>query len=88
MADVFLTINGKDEKTFLQAYNHDIKSVSEIGLDWPSLVKIHDYYKGIVVNKLEIAAQEMFLQLKTIKGAHTVKYRIKDPEHLIDKIIR
>lgn len=88
MTDVFQTINGKDEKTFLQAYNHNIKSVSEIGLDWPSLVKIHDYYRGVVVNKLEIAAQEMFLQLKTIKGAHTVKYRIKDPEHLIDKIIR
>lgn len=88
MADVFQTINGKDEKSFLMAYNHDIEAVSEIGLDWASLVEIHDYYKGIMVNKLEIAAQELFLQLKTIKGAHTVKYRIKDPEHLIDKIIR
>lgn len=88
MVDVFHTINGKDEKSFLQSYNHDIKSVAEIGIDWPSLVEIHDYYKGVIVNKLEIAAQEMFFQLKTIKGAHTVKYRIKDPEHLIDKIIR
>lgn len=88
MSDVFQTINGKDEKTFLSAYNHDIKAVSEIGLDWASLVGIHDYYKGTISSKLEIAAQVLFLQLKTIKGAYAVKYRIKDPEHLIDKIIR
>ena len=88
MDKVFETINGKDEGEFLEAYSHDIKSVSEIGLEWKSLIEIHDYYKGIVRNKLEITAQELFLQLKSIKGAHTVKYRIKDPEHLIDKIIR
>jgi ppGpp synthetase/RelA/SpoT-type nucleotidyltranferase len=88
MENVFLTINGKDEQTFLMTYSHNYKSVSEIGLDWQTLVGIHDYYLGIVKNKLEIAAQELFLDLKSIKGAHTVKYRIKDPEHLIDKIIR
>lgn len=88
MKNVFHTINGKDEQTFLKAYNHNYKSVSEIGLDWQTLVGIHDYYLGIVKNKLEIAAQELFLDLKSIEGVHTIKYRIKDPEHLIDKIIR
>lgn len=88
MENVFLTINGKDEQTFLKTYNHNYKSVSEIGLDWQTLVGIHDYYLGIVKNKLEIAAQELFLDLKSIEGVHTIKYRIKDPEHLIDKIIR
>lgn len=89
MENLFLTINGDTEKDFLKKYNHnDIESVAEIGLDWPTLVGIHDYYLGVVVNKLEIAAQELFLDLKTINGAHTVKYRIKDPAHLIDKIIR
>ena len=88
MEDVFLKVNGKDEKVFLQTYNHGIKAVSEIGLDWASLVRIHNYYKSTVVYGLELAAQEMFLKLKAINGAHTVKYRIKDPEHLIDKIIR
>ena len=88
MENVFLTINGKDEQTFLKAYKHNYKSVSEIGLDWQTLVGIHDYYLGIVKNKLEIAAQELFLDLKSIEGVHTIKYRIKDPEHVIDKIIR
>lgn len=88
MENVLLTINGKDEQAFLKTYNHNYKSVSEIGLDWQTLVAIHDYYLGIVRNKLEIAAQELFLDLKSIKGAHTVKYRIKDPEHIVDKIIR
>ena len=88
MENVFLTINGKDEQAFLKTYNHNYKSVSEIGLDWQTLVGIHDYYLGIVKNKLEIAAQELFLDLKSIEGVHTIKYRIKDPEHVIDKIIR
>lgn len=83
-----LTINGKDEKSFLAEYNHDYTSVSKVGLTWADLVSIHDYYQGVVKNKLEVVAQAVFLDLKSLGGAHTVKYRIKDPEHLIDKIIR
>lgn len=88
MENVFLTINGKNEHDFLSAYNHKHKSVAEIGLDWQTLVSIHDQYLGVIKSKLELAAQELFLDLKSIKGAYAVKYRIKDPEHLIDKIIR
>lgn len=89
MEKVFLTINGDDEQTFLKKHKHtDIESVTEIGLDWTELVGIHDYYSSLVVNKLEIAAQEQFLELKNLNGVHTVKYRIKNPSHLVDKIIR
>lgn len=83
-----LTINGKDERSFLAEYNHDYTSVSKVGLAWEDLVSIHDYYQSVVKDKLEAVARLFFFELKSIGGAHTVKYRIKDPEHLIDKIIR
>lgn len=83
------TINGKDEQTFLAHYNHnDIKSVSEIGLDWAALVDLHDYYRDSMQGPLEIIAETLFKKLRTIKGVHIIKYRVKDPEHLIDKVIR
>ena len=85
---VFETINGKDEQTFLKSYYHDINSVSEIGLDWKNLVSIHDYYRASVMGKLELAAQNVFLDLKTIPKAHIVSYRVKDPEHVVNKAIR
>ena len=84
----FRKINGKTEKEFLSSYNYSFTSVSEIGLDWAKLVEIHDFYKGFVVNKLELMAQTIFLIVKGIKGIHSIKYRVKDPEHLVEKIIR
>jgi ppGpp synthetase/RelA/SpoT-type nucleotidyltranferase len=36
----------------------------------------------------EPAAKEIVERLITLKTVHSVKYRIKDPEHLIEKIIR
>ena len=83
------TINGKDEQTYLTHYNHsDIKSVSEIGLDWAALVDLHDYYRDSMLGPLEIIAESLFKKLRTIKGVYIIKYRVKDPEHLIDKVIR
>ena len=86
--DKVLTINGKDENSFLRAYCHDEKSVSEIGLDWTALVDLHDYYCNNVQGSLNMIAQQMAQKLMAIKGAYIVRSRVKDPEHIIDKIIR
>lgn len=89
MTKEVLRINGKDEIEFLKAYHHDgICSVSEIGLDWNSLVEMYEYYNNYVVGDLDLVAQKVAKNLKSIKGAYIVKYRIKDPEHLVDKAIR
>lgn len=82
-----LKINGKSEKEFLASYYHNHESVSEIGLEWPTLVELHDYYKNFVYN-LGLTAQGEFVKLRDIKGAYIVKYRVKDPEHVVDKAIR
>ena len=83
-----LTINGKDEKAFLAAYLHDLKSVEEVGLNWEALVDLHDFYCNNTMGTLDLIAQQVSQKLKAIKGAYIVRYRVKDPEHVIDKIIR
>lgn len=84
-----LTINGKDEKAFLKCYNHkDIKSVKSIGLKWSDLVDLHDHYCKYVKNDLELKAPQLHSEMVQIKGAYIVRYRVKDPEHLVNKIIR
>ena len=83
-----LTINGKDEKDFLVAYLHNNKSVEELGLKWANLVELHDHYCNNVRDSLNLIAQQVSQKLMAIKGAYIVRYRVKDPEHIIDKIIR
>lgn len=83
-----LTINGKDEQAFLAAYLHDIKSVEEVGLNWCALVDLYDHYCSNVQGMLNMIAQQVVQKLMAIKGAYIVRYRVKDPEHVIDKVIR
>lgn len=83
-----LTINGKDEQSFLASYLHDNKSVEEVGLNWAALVELHDFYCNSTIGTLDLIAQQVSQKLKSIKGAYIVKYSLKDPEHVIDKIIR
>lgn len=83
-----LTINGKNEQEFLAAYHHAYKSVEEIGLQWKSLVELYDHYCKYVKDDLELKAPQLHEEMLKIKGAYIVKYRVKDPEHLVDKAIR
>lgn len=82
-----LTINGLREKDFLTKYNHTQLSVSEIGLDWNRLVAIFERHRNRC-GFLSQIEEEVQKQLKDIPGAYIVRSRVKDPEHLIDKIIR
>mgnify|MGYP002623874150 CR=1 FL=1 len=89
MADEkILKINGKDEQAFLATYLYDLKSVEEVGLNWAALVDLHDFYCNNTMGTLDLIAQQVSQKLKAIKGAYIVRYRVKDPEHVIDKIIR
>lgn len=81
------TINGMSEEQFLAKYYHKHNSVSEIGLDWKQLVDLHDFYKSSYYH-LNTLAQGEYIKLRDINGAYIVKYRVKDPEHVVDKAIR
>ena len=83
-----LMINGKNEQEFLAAYHHAYKSVEEIGLEWKLLVDLYDHYCKYVKDDLALKAPLLHEEMLKVKGAYIVKYRVKDPEHLIDKAIR
>lgn len=82
-----LLINGLDEQTFLRKYLHDNEGVSEIGLDWKDLVELYeDYCRNIPY--FEMFANSVHQELRKVTGAYMIKYRVKDAEHVIDKVIR
>lgn len=80
-------INGLDEKSFLKKYFHVQESVREFGLEWKNLVKMFDDYQANILT-LEDLAKNEYQELRNIEGAYLVKYRVKNPEHFIDKVIR
>jgi putative GTP pyrophosphokinase len=77
----------RDVKTFLQKYNHTDKEFKTTGFDWNDLLKISDDYDSIKKD-LESTGKYLVDRFIAIKKAHSVRFRLKDNEHLIDKLIR
>lgn len=72
---------------FFEKYGVDEDDFTKTGLDWNELVAIReDHTKNR--DRLGAAAGNVAERLTTIGQVHTVKTRIKDPDHLIEKIIR
>lgn len=72
---------------FLRKYNISIDSFKATTLKWSDLDDVyHDYLKEIP--KLEASAIYLFNGLMKASHVHSVRYRIKDAEHVIEKIIR
>ncbi len=76
-----------DRKEFFEKYLISDEYFKETGLDWNMLVEIYDDYKSIVP-KLDIDSQHIVLKLIDVEAVHSVRRRVKNPEHLIEKIIR
>lgn len=75
------------QKKFLEKYNYTQQDFESTGLIWKDLQTIYDDYLPII-HQLESTAEFIFNSLRKIDKVHSVKFRIKDPEHLIEKIIR
>lgn len=75
------------QKDFFEKYNININTFQEAGLNWKDLEIIYDDYLKFK-EELEPTAIMLFNKLMKSKKVHSVRYRIKDPEHLIEKIIR
>ncbi|MCY8297606.1 hypothetical protein MOC56_13925, partial [Bacillus inaquosorum] len=56
-------------------------------LDWSTLKEIYDDYLGSF-NLLKSTGETIAGILRTHPNVHSVRMRIKDPEHLIEKLIR
>lgn len=76
---------------FLAKYHIPKDKFVKSGLKWCDLIKIFKNYQTLR-DKLEHPAQAIVAILFTKdakeRGVHSVRYRIKDPNSLIDKIIR
>jgi len=61
--------------------------MKEAGVSWDELKAIKDNFKKRVPN-YEQAAQAITNVLLKAAGVHSVRYRVKDPTHLIEKVVR
>ncbi len=74
-------------EAFLKEYNIDFEKWNSTGYNWEELMDIKsDYEKK--TKELNVVANSIFELLSDIPKVHSVKKRLKEPEHLIEKIIR
>lgn len=76
-----------NEEDFLKKYTIDQEEFNKTGLEWNQLELIFNDYINLIPH-LEPSAILIFNALMKMPNIHSVRYRIKDPEHLIEKIIR
>ncbi|MGG1519445.1 RelA/SpoT domain-containing protein [Paenibacillus oryzisoli] len=76
-----------DREHFFLKYKIDASSFEKTDLDWAELQKIFDDFIG-KYEQLSQAARMAAEGIRTAPGVHSIRYRVKDPEHLIEKIIR
>jgi ppGpp synthetase/RelA/SpoT-type nucleotidyltranferase len=76
-----------NKTTFLAKYNISEADFKKSTLDWEELMKIFEDYKS-QIPKLESSAIYIFNSLMKAPNVHSVRYRIKNSEHVIEKIIR
>jgi ppGpp synthetase/RelA/SpoT-type nucleotidyltranferase len=72
---------------FLQQHGLSPDALEKSGLKWDSLLWIYSDHEKNAAN-LEVAARYIVEQLRSIPEVHSLRYRVKSPEHLIEKIIR
>lgn len=76
-----------EQNEFLKKYNIDQVDFKKTKLIWNQLKLIYvDYCREI--QKLEASGVYILNNLMKLSKVHSVRYRIKDPEHVIEKIIR
>lgn len=76
-----------NKKSFLEKYNIKEDYLNKNNIDWDNLIEIYnDYnvYRKSYENQAELIANI----LRSHNKVHSVKTRVKDGEHLIEKIIR
>jgi putative GTP pyrophosphokinase len=76
-----------DQQTFLKKYELEEDVLTRAGIEWDQLVEIYkDHSSNITA--LETTATYITDTLRQVKEVHSLKYRVKDPEHLLEKIVR
>lgn len=74
-------------KDFLKKFNISLENYEKTGLEWEKLMVIKKDFEEYCL-ELEPPAKYLIERFHKAKNVHSVRYRIKDPEHLVAKIIR
>lgn len=72
---------------FLQANHLTEQEFAETKLEWECLQEIYAHHTQ-TCTALQTAATYISERLQSVSAIHSLKVRVKDPEHLIAKIIR
>jgi ppGpp synthetase/RelA/SpoT-type nucleotidyltranferase len=76
-----------DKQTFFKEYRIDDAELEKLGFKWDALATIYaDYLRRH--GELSHVAETISKRLGQIPEVHSLKSRIKDPAHLIEKIVR
>ena len=67
--------------------NLKIEEFEKLPLTWDDLLLIYDDYKKSE-DDFKQQAELLFKKIITFRHVHSCKFRVKDPEHLIEKIIK
>ncbi len=76
-----------EEHNFFKIYNIDPLAFDRCGLNWEKLQEISDNY-DVIKSDLDIAGKKVVENILRSSHVHSINYRIKKNEHLIEKIIR
>ncbi|MGL5124091.1 MAG: GTP pyrophosphokinase [Fusobacteriaceae bacterium] len=76
-----------NKKDFFTQFNISEEYFLSTGLNWEELIKIYKEYSKIIFY-LEKEAEHIVSKLIDLVGVHSVRRRVKKPQHLIEKIIR
>lgn len=74
-------------KNLIGEHNITEETFNSTGLTWQELEEIHDDFITRIPELTDLA-QMIANSLQKQRGVHSVRYRVKDAEHLISKIIR
>lgn len=82
-----ITVHKLEKDTFFQRFEISQEHFASTGLCWDNLNEIYaDYCK--IVPLLEKEAEHIVSKLIDVPLVHSVRRRVKEPSHLIEKIIR
>lgn len=76
-----------EREVFLKKYRMTEEDIAAAGCTWGDLLKIYHHYRSSIEDRT--AASELIARLlRRESRVHSVRMRLKDAEHLIEKVIR
>lgn len=82
-----MSIKEDDRKAFQKRFNISNETFEKACISWSEMNEIRADHLSHH-NDHERAAAEVTAHLQKFPGVHSLKYRVKDPDHLLDKIVR